>query len=104
MKAVRLLTMAAIGAACLLSPVAPAVAAPSGSNNQGANAELLDFCYGLIASGIFPSLTLGECMSYNLSSDAGFKAHFCDFLRETGAFGDYGYTSYSDCVRNPPWE
>ena len=104
MKAVRLLMMAAVGAACLITPAAPLAAQTNGSNNQGANAELLEFCYDLIASGIFPGLTVGECVSYNLSSDSGFKTRFCDMLRDTGTFDDYGYTSYSDCVRNPPWE
>ena len=73
---------------------------PPGQN--GHNAELLGFCTSLFE--IFPTLNFGECMSYNLSSDAGFKTRFCDMLVETGVLGDYGYTSYSDCVRNPPWE
>ena len=100
MKIVRMLTMAALCAACLMTPAAPLAAAARRFQQPGANAELLDFCYGLIASGVYPSLNLGECMSYNLTSDAGFKTHFCDLLRETGPLGDYGYTSYSDCVRN----
>ena len=87
----------------LAAAPAPALAAdPSAgnSNNQGANAELLGFCYALIDSGQFPSLNLGECMGFNESSWEGFPPHFCDLLRETGAYDDFGFTSYADCVRN----
>ena len=101
MKAVRL-TMALVLAAS--SMTAPAVAAPAAppptSNNQGANAELLEFCADLIDSGEFPALVLGECMSFNITSYEGFKSHLCDYIRSNDLWEDFGVTSYSDCVRN----
>lgn len=56
-----------------------------------------EFCYALIASGLFPDLNLGECMSFNSVSDQGFIAHVCDQLRETGELGDM---TYAQCVRS----
>lgn len=98
MKAVRLLAIAALATASLSSPVAPALA--QDSNNQGANAELLEYCTALVASGDFPGLNFGECMSFNRTSEHGFTAHFCDLLREQDLYEDFGVTSYSDCIRN----
>lgn len=78
-----------------------AQAEPAGpGNSQVENRQLQQFCYDLIAGGEFPDLVLGECMSFNNTSDAGFKAHLCDMLRGTGQLNDWGFSSYSDCVRN----
>ena len=85
------LSLTAVPSAALANPQSP-------PGQTGNNAELLDFCYSLFA--VYPTLSLGECMSYNNSSDAGFKTKFCDFLREQGLLADAGFNSYSDCVRN----
>lgn len=93
-----------IAAAMLAAPVgtpnfAVAAAAPAPAA-QGGNGGVLEFCTALIASGVYPTLNFGECVSFNSTSEAGFKTKFCDFVRETGSYADYGFTSYSDCVRN----
>jgi hypothetical protein len=66
----------------------------------GENRELQEYCYDLIASGDFPGLNLGECMSFNnnLDNPAGFKAHLCDAFREMGVLDEEGIT-YSECIR-----
>ena len=98
MKLIKLLVATALFATASAAPIAPASA--SQTDNNGANAELHAFCQELIANGTFPTLSLGECMSFNRTSASGFAAHFCDFIRENEDFADYGFTSYSDCVRN----
>ena len=95
MKILHGLIAAAVTASAALTPVTPALAQATPS--QGANAELLEFCYDLIASGLFPDLNLGECVSFNIVPDKGFGPHFCDYLRETDQLGDM---SYSECVRS----
>lgn len=101
MKAMRLVMLAALVASSMGSPLPAAPAAPPPtSNNQGANAELLQFCAELIQSGEFPALVLGECMSFNITSYQGFKAHLCDYIRSNDLWDEFGVTSYSDCVRN----
>jgi hypothetical protein len=64
------------------------------------NRELQEICYGLIASGDFPGLNLGECMSFrnNLDNPEGFKAHLCDAFRELGVLDELEIT-YSECIR-----
>ena len=95
MRILHGLIAAAVTASAALTPVMPALA--QATPTQGVNAELLEFCYDLIASGEFAGLNLGECMSFNLTPDDGFKAHFCDYLRETDQLGDM---TYSECIRS----
>ena len=80
------------------NPVAPiAVAQDEGPKGQ----ELREYCYGLIESGEFGPLNLGECMSFNETMDrAGFAAHICDAFLELGLLEDFGFDSYSDCILN----
>jgi hypothetical protein len=94
----RITWMTAAIALAIPTPILPMSAAAQ--SNNGVNAELLEFCEELVASGDFPGLNFGECMSFNLTPEPGFQAHFCDFLREGGLYEDYGVTSYSDCIRN----
>ncbi len=97
MKIIRGFAMAA----ALLAISATAVAAaPAASSAHPANRQVQDFCHALIASGTYPTLNLGECVSFNVTSDQGFVTKFCDFLRETDGYADYGFTSFSDCVRS----
>lgn len=98
MKCIKFLVATALFMAATAAPIAPAAA--DQTSNNGANAELHEFCTGLVASGIFPDLNYGECMSYNRTSLSGLRAHVCDQLRETGELDDYGFSSYSECVRN----
>ena len=101
MKPFRLTMALALAASSLTAPaLARPAAPPPASNNQGANAELLQFCADLIDSGTYPALVLGECMSFNITSYQGFKAHLCDYIRSNDLWEDFGVTSYSDCVRN----
>ena len=93
MKMLNGLAAAAMTLSAALTPMTPALAQPT----QGANAEVLELCYSLIESGIFPDLNLGECVSFNIVSDKGFAPHFCDFLRETDQLGDM---TYAECVRS----
>lgn len=86
-------------ATAILAAPTPSLAEPPVTIQQH-NPELIEFCYGLMDSGAFPTLNLGECMSFNLTSIPGFTAHFCDFVRESDAYADFGFESYSDCVRS----
>ena len=61
MKPFRLTMALALAASSLTAPaLARPAAPPPTSNNQGANAELLQFCADLIDSGTYPALVLGE--------------------------------------------
>jgi hypothetical protein len=92
----------------LLSTLAGPTVSPASAQqgSPGANRDyqrlVHDYCEAVIASGDLPTLNYGECESFNVVSDNGFKTHFCDALREgAGAtLEDYGFTSYSDCIRN----
>ena len=79
-----------------------ALADPSSPPGQnGSNAELLQSCYDKLASGDFSdSLTLGRCMAFNSVSDDGFVTQLCQFFRGEDLLEDFGFTNYSDCVKN----
>jgi hypothetical protein len=99
MKITSTLVATATLFAASTAAVTPAIAGHA--DNKGANAELQQLCTDLIASGDFPGLNRGECMSFNLTPDAGWRAHVCDLYRETTGFGEgEDFASYSDCVRN----
>ena len=88
----------ALLAASFTTPFVPIAAAQDGGVK---GQELREYCYALIDSGNFGPLNLGECMSYNETMGrAGFAAHLCDALLELGLLEDFGFTSFSDCVRN----
>ena len=78
----------------------PAIAKPG---NAGGASEIQAFCRDLVASGDVPWLSMGECVSLNISADnekGGFVAHRCDNWRDAGELELAGFSSYSDCVRN----
>lgn len=101
MKAFRLAMALALATGSMAAPALAAPAAPPPtSKNRGANADLLQFCADLIDSGTYPSLKLGECTSFNLTPDQGFRAHLCDYIRGNDLWAEFGVTSFSDCVRN----
>lgn len=83
-------------------PLAPALA--QATPQRGANAELIEFCRALIASGEFAdTLNLGQCMSFNLTPEQGFSTQFCHYLRGEDLLDDAGFEDYDDCVRNLPF-
>jgi hypothetical protein len=80
--------------------VTPAHAAPGG---KGGASVIQEFCRDLVASGEIPWLSMGECVSLNISTDTekgGFIAHRCDNWRDAGELELTGFHSYSDCIRN----
>ena len=93
MKPIQIIAALSLLASPLPASTAAAINHQSGT--QGVNDELLAFCYDLIASGEFSDLSLGECMSFNLTPDAGWRAHYCDLLRETDQLAG----TYSECIR-----
>jgi hypothetical protein len=98
-KPMSIITTAAMIVAPLIG-AAQAVAAP-GKSAGGSDIQF--FCRGLVASGDVPWLSMGECVSLNISADAekgGFVAHRCDNWRDADELELAGFTSYSDCVRN----
>ena len=101
-RTVRLMATIAIAIGSATAPVAPVLADPANAPGQnGANAELLQFCTDLLQSGEFSdTLTLGRCLSFNTVSDQGFATQFCQFLRGEGMLGDYDFANYADCVVN----
>lgn len=64
---------------------------------NGVNGALLAHCYNHIQKA--PTGNLGECMSFWDASEQGFTSKFCDYLLETDQLEDYGFVSFSDCVR-----
>ena len=94
MKRTWLITAGAL----VLASVSSAANSEAGANHDYMQ-EVHQFCTGLIASGALPNLNYGECVSYNVVSIDGAKAHVCDELLETGVLEDY-FDDFSDCVRN----
>lgn len=92
-----LLSIAA-GAMIVTSPIS----LPSTASAQTPN-ELMKLCKDILG-GPSPSgiATLGECTSlfilFGIESD-GLATHFCDLWLERGQLEDFGYDSFSECVR-----
>ena len=92
------LAAAAVMAAPLMA-TNPAHAVP---RHDGRGNDIQSFCRELVASGDAPWLSMGECVSLNLSSDTekgGFVAHRCDNWRDTDELELAGFSSYADCIR-----
>lgn len=91
-----------VSAAALVcaSTSSPSIAEPSANHDYIQAVQ--EFCSTIVGVGQFATLSWGECMSFNVVSEQGFRAHFCDALREggLGTLEDYGFDSYSDCIRN----
>jgi len=99
MRMFRLFTVMALFISAAATPAAPVIA--QATPPQGANAEVIALCYDLLASGEFSdALNLGQCMSFNLTSDQGFSTQFCHYLRGEGLLEDAGFEDYDDCIRN----
>jgi hypothetical protein len=100
MKSQMLLLSAMAMITAPLASAAPALAKPG---NAGGAKEIQQFCRELVASGDVPWLSMGECVSLNLSTDTekgGFTAHRCDNWRDSGELELVGFSSYSDCIHN----
>lgn len=96
MKALKVMIAAALFAS---APATTAFAAPPSEKDNGANAELFAYCSDLIAQ--YPDLKLGVCMSFNTTQGTyGFVPHQCHELEAFGLLDYFGFTSFSDCVRN----
>jgi hypothetical protein len=77
------------------------VTAPASAQSPPDVSEFQQVCYDLIATGEFPGMNFGECLSFDVTADPqGFKAHLCDAIAENGELADLGFSSYSDCIRN----
>ena len=95
MKAVKSMIAAALFAS---APTTTAFAAPNPPTDNG-NAALFAYCSDLMA--VYPDLPLGVCMSFNLTQGTyGFVPQICHELEGRGLLDDYGFESFSDCVRN----
>lgn len=80
-------------------PVATVSALHAAPSGPGVNAELMEYCADLMEE--FPGLSLGKCMSFNLSQNTyGYVPHVCDFFQDLGLLDDYGFDSFADCVKN----
>ncbi len=95
----KIFTLTSAFALALTSTMATPQVANAQGKSDAAKAQR-DACYALIAGGDYPGLNLGECLSFDNAAWPGFKAHVCDFFRETGLLDDYEFDSYSDCIRN----
>jgi hypothetical protein len=72
---------------------APAQAeAPGGEPAQ----QALPFCQQQVAAD--PTLHLGVCMSYFVTSNEGYLTQFCHYLDDTGQLDELGLT-FAQCVR-----
>ena len=92
------LSAAAVAAAPLMV-TEPADAVP---RHDGRGNDIQSFCRELVASGAAPWLSMGECVSLNISSDTekgGFVAHTCDSWRDLDELELAGFTSYAECIR-----
>jgi hypothetical protein len=93
------------GATLLVASVPSAASAEGGS--PGANRDYIEevqqLCSEIVGSQEFPLLNWGECMSFNVVSEQGFRTAFCKALRE-GAEGNtlesFGFEDFDDCIRN----
>jgi hypothetical protein len=91
-------------AALLLAPMSSAAGAQQGSPGENRNYvhQVQDFCTEIVGSDDFPGLNWGECMSFNVVSEDGFRTAFCKALREgqDGGLESWGFEDFDDCVQN----
>jgi hypothetical protein len=99
MKRISLLVAAFVTAVSFSG--APVAAPASAQDRPPPVNEFQEACHDLIATGAFPTMNFGECLSFDVTPfPHGFKAHLCDALLETDQLADLGFTSYSDCIRD----
>jgi hypothetical protein len=81
---------------CAAATMAAAIPAPIQANPPGRSPppEVLAFCQEQV--GLDPTLDLGTCVSFFLSSDEGFLTQFCHYLQDHDQLD--GLT-FDQCVR-----
>jgi hypothetical protein len=89
MRKLFLLSAAATMATAFPMPVQ---ADPPG---RGPTAEVLAFCNEQVAAD--PSLKLGTCVSYFITSDEGYLTQYCHYLDDHGLLDQNGIT-FAECV------
>jgi hypothetical protein len=72
-------------------PVPAQAEAPGGEPAQ----QALPFCQAQVAAD--PTLKLGVCISYFVTSDTGYLTQYCHYLDDTGELDQLGIT-FSDCI------
>lgn len=93
MKAIGLMIAAALASL----PAVPAYAGPAATT--GANADVFAFCSELMEQ--YPGLSLGTCVAFNDTQGTyGFVPQQCHEIEGLGLLGQFGFTSFSDCVRH----
>lgn len=85
----RKLILLTAAAAMAIPMSAPVKADPPGRSTP---AQAMAYCQAN-----FPDAPLGECVSFQLSSDTGFLTHYCLYLEGSGQLDELGLT-FSDCV------
>ncbi|WP_310468242.1 hypothetical protein [Sphingomonas sp.] len=89
-------------AAVVAAPLMATDPAHAAARKDGGASDIQSFCRELVASGDVPGLSMGECVSLNISSDSekgGFVAHRCDNWRDAAELELAGFSSYADCIR-----
>lgn len=76
-------------------PVAPAQADTPGAPGAWWAQQALPFCEEQMAND--PTLKLGVCMAYFVTSDTGYLTQFCHYLEDTGQLDQQGIT-FDECV------
>jgi hypothetical protein len=81
---------------CAAATMALSIPAPAQANPPGRSPppEVLAFCQEQV--GLDPTLDLGTCVSFFLSSDEGFLTQFCHYLQDHDQLD--GLT-FAQCVR-----
>jgi hypothetical protein len=101
MKYVGLITASAL----LLASISSAASSKAGSPSadQQSLQGVQEFCSTIVGSADFPLLNWGECISFNVVSERGFRIAFCKAVREGAdgmTFEDLGFADFADCVVN----
>jgi hypothetical protein len=81
---------------CAAATMALSIPAPAQAEAPGAwpAQQALPFCQEQVAQD--PTLKLGVCMSYFVTSDEGNLTQFCHYLDDHGLLGD---STFAQCVR-----
>jgi hypothetical protein len=91
----KLMSLAAASAMAIALPGTPAQADTPGAPGAWWAQQALPFCEAQVAAD--PTLKLGTCMSYFVTSDTGYLTQFCQYLDDTGQLDQNGIT-FSECV------
>jgi hypothetical protein len=87
----KLIMLCAAATMAMSLPVPAQAEAPGGEPAQ----QALPFCQAQVAAD--PTLKLGVCMSYFVTSDTGYLTQYCHYLDDTGELDQLGIT-FSNCI------